>query len=128
MARSAKGPRDLRVMRRSEERRRGVSPLAFNGRDATDTRSELGARFDRVLALYPNAVLALRGRVAWAHDWVTGEDLKPPADHHGCGGYHPCPGLRRCSCEAAGYCLRGQCPACVDRVCNAAWTAIAESS
>ena len=45
--------------------------LAFNGRDATDTRSELGARFDRVLAVYSNAVLALRGRVAWAHDWVS---------------------------------------------------------
>jgi outer membrane autotransporter protein len=42
--------------------------LSFNGRDATDTRSELGARFDRVLAVYSNAVLALRGRVAWAHD------------------------------------------------------------
>jgi T5SS/PEP-CTERM-associated repeat protein/autotransporter-associated beta strand protein len=42
--------------------------LTFNGRDATDTRSELGARFDRVLAVYSNAVLALRGRVAWAHD------------------------------------------------------------
>jgi hypothetical protein len=39
--------------------------LSFNGRDATDTRSELGARFDRVLAVYTNAVLALRGRVAW---------------------------------------------------------------
>ncbi|HEX9624042.1 MAG TPA: hypothetical protein VF979_06665, partial [Streptosporangiaceae bacterium] len=30
--------------------------------------------------------------VEQAHDWVTGEDSKPPADHHGCGGYHPCPG------------------------------------
>ena len=53
----------------------GVIPngfaLTFNGRDATDTRSELGARFDRVLAVYSNAVLALRGRVAWAHDWVS---------------------------------------------------------
>jgi outer membrane autotransporter protein len=54
----------------------GVVPngfaLAFDGRDATDTRSELGARFDRVLALYPNnVVLALRVRVAWAHDWVN---------------------------------------------------------
>jgi autotransporter-associated beta strand protein len=50
--------------------------LTFNGRDATDTRSELGARFDRVLALYPNnAVLALRGRVAWAHDWVSDPTL-----------------------------------------------------
>ena len=44
----------------------GVIPngfaLSFNGRDATDTRSELGARFDRVLAVYSNAVLALRAR------------------------------------------------------------------
>ena len=51
--------------------------LAFNGRDATDTRSELGARFDRALALYPNAVLALRGRLAWAHDWVSDPTLTP---------------------------------------------------
>jgi outer membrane autotransporter protein len=58
----------------------GVIPngfgLTFNDRDATDTRSELGARFDRILALYPNnAVLALRGRVAWAHDWVSNPTL-----------------------------------------------------
>jgi len=45
--------------------------LAFGSRDASDTRSELGTRFDRVLAVYSNAVLALRGRVAWARDWVT---------------------------------------------------------
>ncbi len=59
--------------------------------------------------------------VQQAHDWVTGEDSKPPADHHGCGGYHPCPGDIRCSCELAGYCLRGQCPACADHMCNAGW-------
>jgi outer membrane autotransporter protein len=51
--------------------------LTFNGRDATDTRSELGARFDRVLSVYQNAVLALRGRVAWAHDWVSDPTLTP---------------------------------------------------
>jgi autotransporter-associated beta strand protein len=51
--------------------------LAFGSRDATDTRSELGARFDRVLALYPNAVLALRGRLAWAHDWVSDPTSTP---------------------------------------------------
>jgi hypothetical protein len=64
--------------------------------------------------------------VRQAHDWATGEDGKPPADHHGCGDYYPCPGDRRCSCEAAGYCLRGQCPACTDRTCNAAWLSIQE--
>jgi autotransporter-associated beta strand protein len=51
--------------------------LAFAARDATDTRSELGARFDRVLAVYSNAVLALRGRVAWAHDWISDPTLVP---------------------------------------------------
>ena len=51
--------------------------LSFNSRDATDTRSELGARFDRVLAVYQSAVLALRGRVAWAHDWVSDPTLTP---------------------------------------------------
>src|SRR5262245_1192612 len=51
--------------------------LTFNGRDATDTRSELGTRFDRVLAVYTNAVLALRARVAWAHDWVSDPTLLP---------------------------------------------------
>ena len=45
--------------------------LGFAGRTATDTRSELGARFDNQMLLYPGAVLALRARVAWAHDWVT---------------------------------------------------------
>ena len=59
----------------------GVIPngftLAFSSREATDTRSELGARFDRVLAVYQNAVLALRGRVAWAHDWVSDATLTP---------------------------------------------------
>jgi T5SS/PEP-CTERM-associated repeat protein len=51
--------------------------LTFNSRDATDTRSELGTRLDRVLAVYSNAVLALRGRVAWAHDWVSDPTLLP---------------------------------------------------
>jgi uncharacterized protein with beta-barrel porin domain len=55
----------------------GGFALAFGSRDATDTRSELGARFDRAVALYPNAVLALRGRLAWAHDWVSDPTLVP---------------------------------------------------
>ena len=49
--------------------------LAYNARTGTDTRSELGSRFDRVLALYSNAALALRGRLAWAHDWVSDPTL-----------------------------------------------------
>jgi outer membrane autotransporter protein len=51
--------------------------LAFPSRDAIHTRSELGTRFDRILALYSNAVLALRGRVTWAHDWVSDPSLVP---------------------------------------------------
>jgi uncharacterized protein with beta-barrel porin domain len=44
----------------------GLSYAAMNG---TDTRSELGARFDDLTAF--NAMpLILRGRVAWAHDWA----------------------------------------------------------
>ena len=62
--------------------------------------------------------------VEQAHNWLTGEDTKPPADHHGCGGYYPCPDMRRCSCEAAGYCLQSQCPACTGKICNAGWAAI----
>jgi outer membrane autotransporter protein len=51
--------------------------LAFNPRTATDTRSELGARFDHMLVLNPDAVLALRARLAWAHDWVSNPTLVP---------------------------------------------------
>jgi outer membrane autotransporter protein len=53
----------------------GGFALSFNSRTADDTRSELGARFDRTLALYPNAVLLLRGRLAWAHDWIDDPTL-----------------------------------------------------
>jgi outer membrane autotransporter protein len=53
----------------------GAFALAYAGRTAADTRSELGARFDRLLATNPNAVLALRARLAWAHDWVSNPAL-----------------------------------------------------
>jgi outer membrane autotransporter protein len=45
--------------------------LAFASRTATDTRTELGARFERVVAINPTSVLDLRTRLAWAHDWVS---------------------------------------------------------
>ena len=51
--------------------------LAFPSRDATDTRSELGARFDHAWLVSPDAVLVLRGRLAWAHDWVSDPTLTP---------------------------------------------------
>jgi T5SS/PEP-CTERM-associated repeat protein/autotransporter-associated beta strand protein len=49
----------------------GLTYAAMNG---TDTRSELGARFDDLTAF--NAMpLILRGRLAWAHDWVSNPAL-----------------------------------------------------
>ena len=51
--------------------------LAFNARNATDTRSELGGRFDRLLLVDPTAALTLRARLAWAHDWVSDPTLGP---------------------------------------------------
>jgi outer membrane autotransporter protein len=53
----------------------GSFALSYNSRTGTDTRSELGARFDRLVALYPSAALSLRGRLAWAHDWVSDPTL-----------------------------------------------------
>ena len=49
--------------------------LTYNSRTGTDTRSELGARFDHVTAFYRDAVLTWRGRLAWAHDWVSDPTL-----------------------------------------------------
>jgi autotransporter-associated beta strand protein len=42
--------------------------LAYGARNVTDTRSELGVRFDKSYALQ-SAILTLRGRAAWAHDF-----------------------------------------------------------
>jgi autotransporter-associated beta strand protein len=53
----------------------GGFALGFDSRNATDTRSELGGRFDRLLLLNPEAALTLRARVAWAHDWVSDPTL-----------------------------------------------------
>jgi outer membrane autotransporter protein len=48
--------------------------LSYNAMNATDTRSELGARFDD-LAMLGAMPLVLRGRLAWAHDWVSNPSL-----------------------------------------------------
>ena len=48
--------------------------LNFNAMSATDTRSELGARFDDLSAL-GTVPLILRARLAWAHDWVSNPAL-----------------------------------------------------
>jgi autotransporter-associated beta strand protein len=42
--------------------------LAYGARDVTDTRSELGLRTDKSYAV-PGAILTLRSRFAWAHDF-----------------------------------------------------------
>lgn len=52
----------------------GVFGLAFNAMNATDTRSELGARFDN-LQVVNNMPVILRARAAWAHDWVSNPAL-----------------------------------------------------
>jgi uncharacterized protein with beta-barrel porin domain len=49
--------------------------LTYNTRTANDVRSELGAHFDHAALVNPNAVLMLRGRLAWAHDWVSDPSL-----------------------------------------------------
>jgi outer membrane autotransporter protein len=55
----------------------GGAGLTYASHNAPDTRSELGARFDRPILINWNAVLALRAKVAWAHDWITDPSLMP---------------------------------------------------
>jgi outer membrane autotransporter protein len=55
----------------------GVFGLTYNAHNATDTRSELGARFDKQILLNWNSVLALRGKLAWGHDWITDPSVMP---------------------------------------------------
>jgi uncharacterized protein with beta-barrel porin domain len=50
----------------------GTFALAYGARDVTDTRSELGFRTDKSYAMpdsWNGAILTLRGRFAWAHDY-----------------------------------------------------------
>ncbi|HZR90136.1 MAG TPA: autotransporter domain-containing protein [Bradyrhizobium sp.] len=48
--------------------------VSYNAMSATDTRSELGARFDN-LQVVSGMPMVLRGRLAWAHDWVSDPSL-----------------------------------------------------
>jgi autotransporter-associated beta strand protein len=48
--------------------------LSYNATTATDTRSELGARFDDLLII-DHMPLILRARAAWAHDWLSDSSL-----------------------------------------------------
>ncbi|HTV27937.1 MAG TPA: autotransporter domain-containing protein [Xanthobacteraceae bacterium] len=43
--------------------------LTYNAQNATDTRTELGARFDE-LNTWNAMPVQLRAKLAWAHDWV----------------------------------------------------------
>jgi autotransporter-associated beta strand protein len=52
----------------------GTFALNYAARDVTASRTELGVRTDRSFAL-PNAVLTLRGRLAWAHDFNTDRNI-----------------------------------------------------
>ena len=49
--------------------------LTFAGRTATDIRGEAGARFDRLTAIDPTTLLVLRGKLGYAHDWVSDPSL-----------------------------------------------------
>jgi uncharacterized protein with beta-barrel porin domain len=50
--------------------------LTYAAQNANDTRSELGARADDLM-MFNDMPLVLRGRLAWAHDWVSGAALTP---------------------------------------------------
>jgi uncharacterized protein with beta-barrel porin domain len=49
--------------------------LSYNGKDVTATRSELGLRSEKAVAL-TDATLMLRGRLAWAHDFNTDRNVQ----------------------------------------------------
>jgi len=49
--------------------------LSFAGATATDTRGEVGARFDRAVAIEPTKLLVLRAKVGYAHDWLSNPSL-----------------------------------------------------
>ncbi|MFL9828471.1 autotransporter domain-containing protein [Rhodoplanes sp. SY1] len=51
--------------------------LAYTSRNANATRSELGARFERLVAVSDTALVALQARAAWAHDRVSDATATP---------------------------------------------------
>jgi outer membrane autotransporter protein len=53
----------------------GAFGLAYHAANATDIRSELGARFDSRIQFSDQAALILRARAAWAHDLITNPGL-----------------------------------------------------
>ena len=55
----------------------GPFALRYNAKDSSDTRTELGGRFDTTQQVSPISALTLRSRLAWAHSWVTNPSLNP---------------------------------------------------
>ncbi len=53
----------------------GGFALNYAGRSFTDARAEAGARFDQAVGVFGGATLALKGRAAYAHDWVSDPTL-----------------------------------------------------
>jgi outer membrane autotransporter protein len=49
----------------------GGMGVNYNAMDTTDTRSELGARFDTIQVINTTMPLKLTARLAWAHDWLS---------------------------------------------------------
>ncbi|CAN0116746.1 unnamed protein product, partial [Phaeothamnion confervicola] len=49
--------------------------LSYNSRSAVMTRTELGAVFDKMVALTDGRALAIRTRAAWAHDHSSNPDI-----------------------------------------------------
>jgi uncharacterized protein with beta-barrel porin domain len=52
----------------------GTFALNYAAKDVTASRTELGVRTDRSYAM-PDAILTLRGRLAWAHDFDTDRNI-----------------------------------------------------
>ncbi|HTA99150.1 MAG TPA: autotransporter domain-containing protein [Bradyrhizobium sp.] len=52
----------------------GTFALNYAAKDVTDARTELGIRTDRSFAMQ-GAILTLRGRLAWAHDFNTDRNI-----------------------------------------------------
>ena len=52
----------------------GTFALSYAAKDVTASRSELGIRTDKSLAMQ-NAILTLRARLAWAHDFNTDRNV-----------------------------------------------------
>jgi len=54
----------------------GTFALNYAAKDVTTARTELGVRLDRSYAMQ-TAILTLRGRLAWAHDFYTDRSITP---------------------------------------------------